>query len=205
MLRLYDPTSGGIFLNGVNIKEYDYEHYLSLISPIFQDFQLHSFTLRENISFLDAENDKKIFDLLEQLNMKEKVMSLESGLDSMLTKQLDENGIDFSGGERQKIAMTRAGFKSSRMVVLDEPTSNIDPLAEINFYKKITSIFNKKPIVFVSHRMSSAKISDKILVIDNGEIIESGCFVDLLSQDGIFSKMYKNQANLYNEKKEDIN
>ncbi len=200
LLRLYDPTSGEILLNGNNIKEYDYQHYLSVVAPVFQDFQLHAFTLRENISFLDKQNDEKIFVLLEMLEMKEKVESLEDGLDSMVTKQLDENGTDFSGGEKQKIAMIRAGFKDSRLVVLDEPTSNIDPLAEIKFYEKINEVFNNKPIVFVSHRMTSAKISDYIIVMDNGEIIESGRFPDLLNQNGTFSTMYKAQANLYKDK-----
>ena len=96
--------------------------------------------------------------------------------------------------------MIRAGFKDSRLVVLDEPTSNIDPLAEIKFYEKINEVFNNKPIVFVSHRMTSAKISDYIIVMDNGEIIESGRFPDLLNQNGTFSTMYKAQANLYKDK-----
>ena len=200
LLRLYDVTDGEILLNGVNIKEYDYDEYMSVFAPVFQDFQLHAFTIRENIAFDEKDNDEKIYELLSMYKLDNVIKGLNNKLDTMLTKQLDENGVDLSGGEKQKLAMVRAAYKDARALVLDEPTANIDPIAEADFYALVRSLFADKPMVFVSHRMSSAKISDKILVFDNGCLIECGGFNELIQKGGLFADMYRQQADLYKKR-----
>lgn len=201
LLRLYDVTDGEILLNGVNIKEYNYDEYLSVFAPVFQDFQLHSFTIRENIAFEAPDNDEKIYNLLSMYGLGDVVKGLNNKLDTMLIKQLDADGVDLSGGEKQKLAMVRAAYKNARAFVLDEPTANIDPIAEADFYESVKSLFIDRPMVFVTHRMSSAKISDKILVFDGGCLTEYGTFNELIQSNGVFQKMYRQQADLYKERR----
>lgn len=199
LLRLYDPTSGTVLLNGRDIRDYSYDHYLSLMAPVFQDFQLHAFSLRENICFLAPLEEARLAGLLSAYQMNGMVASLPHGLETSVTKLLDEDGVDFSGGEKQKLAMVRAAYKQAQAIVLDEPTANIDPIAESDFYEKIKNNYTEYPVVFVSHRMSSAKLADTVLVLKNGSIAELGPFPALLEGNGYFAAMYRQQAEFYRE------
>lgn len=197
LLRLYDPTEGEILAGGINIKKIDYTSYLKLFAPVFQDFKLHAYSLRENISFLDQNNDEFIWGLLKRQGMDQAVRNSSKGLDTFMTKELDEDGKDFSGGEKQRLAMVRALYKSAPVYVLDEPTSTIDPLAEESYFRNLNIETKAKTAIYITHRMASAKYSDIIIVMDNGEIVEQGNFTELIKRKEIFFHNFQLQSSLY--------
>ncbi|MCM1055083.1 MAG: ABC transporter ATP-binding protein/permease [Bacteroides sp.] len=199
LCRLYDPTGGEILLDGVNIKEYDYAEYMSVFSPVFQDFKLFAFSIEDNIA-LDGERDEKNVDrVIEQVGLKEKTDSLEKGKNTVLYKAFDENGIEPSGGEQQKIAIARALFKNSPVVILDEPTAALDPVAEYDIYRHFDSLVGGKTAIYISHRLSSCKFCDKIAVFSEGRIKEYGTHDALaVIEGGIYAEMFKAQAQYYN-------
>ncbi len=198
LCRLYDTTEGEILLDGVNIKEYDYEEYMSLFSPVFQDFKLFAFSVEDNIK-LDSECDKSRLDsLIEQVGLKEKTDSLENSTDTMLFKAFDENGIEPSGGEQQKIAIARALFKDSPVVILDEPTAALDPVAEYDIYRQFDDLVGGKTAIYISHRLSSCQFCHKIAVFAGKSIKEYGTHEDLLKiKNGIYAEMFEAQAQYY--------
>ena len=199
LCRLYDVDSGEILLDGRNIKDYDYKEYMRLFSVVFQDFRLLSFTARENI-VLDSEmDDLAVNDVIKKIGLEDKFKSLPNGIDTMIFKQFDENGIEPSGGEQQKLAIARALYKNSPVVILDEPTATLDPLAEYEIYKHFNSIVGDNTAIYISHRLSSCKFCDRILVFSNGMIKESGTHDQLVEiPNGIYAKMYSKQAKYYN-------
>lgn len=199
LLRLYDVTEGEILLNGINIKDYSYEAYLHLFAPIFQDYQLHAYSVRENIAFLDKGKDDRIWALLEENHMDSVIQKCPEGLETYTTKQLDENGRDFSGGEKQKLAMVRAQYKNANIFILDEPTSAIDPIAEMEFFNRVNTMMQNETVIYVSHRMASTKFADQIFVLKEGVIAEKGSYHDLMEADGIYAEMFKLQASYYNK------
>ena len=198
LCRLYDPTEGEILLDGVNIKEYDYNEYMRLFSPVFQDFKLFSFSVADNI-VLDAEYEQNELNaLIEQVGLHEKIDSLENGTDTMLFKIFDENGIEPSGGEQQKIAIARALFKRTSVVILDEPTAALDPVAEYEIYRRFDDLVGGKTAIYISHRLSSCQFCHKIAVFAEGSIKEYGTHEQLCSvADGIYAKMFEAQAQYY--------
>ncbi len=199
LCRLYDVTGGEILLDGVNIKEYDYNEYMSLFSPVFQDFKLFDFTIRENIDLEEDCSDSDLNNLMEQVGLKEKIDSLEKGVDTNLFKSFDENGIEPSGGEQQKIAIARALHKKSPVVILDEPTAALDPVAEYDIYRKFSTLVGGKTAIYISHRLSSCKFCDKIAVFSEGTIKEYGTHDELvIINGGIYAEMFKAQAKYYN-------
>ncbi len=199
LLRLYDPTQGEILLNGINIKEYVYEEYLNSFAPIFQDYQLHAYSIRENIAFDKTGCDDKIKALLEENELGDVISQLPNGLDTYVTELLDEDGRNFSGGEKQKIAMARAQFKGADNYVLDEPTSAMDPISEVNFYNRVNEMTENNTTVFVSHRMASTKFADRIFVLQNGKLEEQGSFAELMEKNGLYAEMFGLQAGMYKE------
>lgn len=198
LCRLYDPTGGEILLDGINIKEYDYAEYMALFSPVFQDFKLFSFSINENIT-LDEEYEQAELDvLIEQVGLREKISSLENGTETMLFKAFDENGIEPSGGEQQKIAIARALFKKSPVVILDEPTAALDPVAEYDIYRQFDTLVGGKTAIYISHRLSSCKFCDRIAVFAEGSIKEYGTHDELAYLDnGIYAEMFAAQAQYY--------
>ncbi len=198
LCRLYDPTDGEILLDGVNIKEYDYNEYMSLFSPVFQDFRLFSFSIADNI-VLDEEYEKSELDaLIAQVGLSEKLSSLENGTNTMLFKAFDENGIEPSGGEQQKIAIARALFRHSPVVILDEPTAALDPVAEYDIYRQFDDLVGGKTAIYISHRLSSCQFCHKIAVFSEGCIKEYGTHEQLCSiANGIYAKMFEAQAQYY--------
>ena len=198
LCRLYDATSGEILLDGVNIKEYDYAEYMALFSPVFQDFKLFSFSVKDNI-VLDNKADEKELDLLiEQVGLRDKISSFEKGTDTMLFKAFDEDGVEFSGGEQQKIAIARALFRKSPVVILDEPTAALDPVAEYEIYRQFDTLVGGKTAIYISHRLSSCKFCDRIAVFSEGTIKEYGTHDELVIIDGgVYAEMFAAQAQYY--------
>ncbi|MDE6726163.1 MAG: ABC transporter ATP-binding protein/permease, partial [Ruminiclostridium sp.] len=199
LCRLYDPTEGEILLDGVNIKEYDYNEYMNLFSPVFQDFKLFAFSIKENIVLDDDCSDEKLSGLIEQVGLGDKIASLEKGTETMLFKSFDENGIEPSGGEQQKMAIARALYKKAPVVILDEPTAALDPVAEYDIYRQFDSLVGGKTAIYISHRLSSCKFCDRIAVFSEGVIKEYGTHDELvLINNGIYAEMFKAQAKYYN-------
>ncbi len=200
LCRLYDPTEGEILLDGVNIKEYDYTEYMSLFSPVFQDFKLFSFTIKENIALNEDCTDDELAKLIEQVGLSEKIASLENGTATNLFKAFDENGIEPSGGEQQKIAIARALYKKAPVVILDEPTAALDPVAEYDIYRQFDTLVGGKTAIYISHRLSSCKFCDRIAVFSEGRIKEYGTHDELAVLDGgIYAEMFAAQAQYYKE------
>ncbi len=199
LCRLYDPGSGEILLDGVNIKDYDYNEYMTLFAPVFQDFKLFAFSVRDNI-VLDGEcSGQTLNHLLEQVGIAEKVNSFENGANTILFKSFNENGVEPSGGEQQKIAIARALYKKSPVVILDEPTAALDPVAEYDIYRQFNTLVGGKTAIYISHRLSSCKFCDKIAVFSEGKIKEYGTHDELVTMtDGIYAEMFKAQAHYYN-------
>lgn len=197
LLRLYDPTEGSIYLNGRNIKEYKYDEYLNVFSSVFQDFAMFAYSILENISF-DQQLDKERLDiLLTTLGLRDKFKKYARGTDSFVTKTLSDEGINLSGGELQLVAMARALYKSSDILIFDEPTSALDPIKEAEIYQLINETSENKIKIYCSHRMSSTKFCNKILVFDSGRLAEKGNHEFLMEQEGIYYNMFQKQALLY--------
>lgn len=203
LCRLYDVTEGEILLNGINIKEYNYEEYLKLFSVVFQDFKLFAFSIKDNIllkrqSEQSGDSDVKLTSIVKNSGLEEKISSLKDGINSIIYKGFDENGIDVSGGEAQKIAIARALYKDSPVVILDEPTAALDPVAEYEIYNHFDNLVGGKIALYISHRLSSCKFCDKIAVFSKDTIAEYGTHDELVKKDdGIYREMFMAQANYY--------
>lgn len=199
LFRLYRVTEGFILLNGVDINEYDYSSYLKLLMPVFQDNAFFPYTIKENLSFSEGTNDEDLYKVLKEVEIDNKVRNLNHGLNTFYTKRFYENGVDFSGGEIQKLSIARAIYKNGKICVLDEPTSSLDPIAEFNIYKMVYKIIKDKSCIFISHRLSSAKFTDKIIVINEGRIEEVGSHEELINQGLLYADMFRKQAKYYIE------
>ncbi len=198
LCRLYDTDSGEILLDGVNIREYDYDEYMKLFSVVFQDFRLLAFSAADNILLGDDANDAELEQLFQKVGMLEKINSLPNGKDTMMFKQFDKQGVELSGGEQQKLAIARALYKSAPVVILDEPTAALDPVAEYEIYRQFNDLVNGKTAVYISHRLSSCKFCDHIAVFSEGTIKEYGTHDSLVhKKDGIYAEMFKAQAQYY--------
>ncbi|MGN1421830.1 MAG: ABC transporter ATP-binding protein [Oscillospiraceae bacterium] len=198
LCRLYDVTEGEILVDGVNIREYSDEEYRRLFAVVFQDFQLFAFSLRENIAFGEKADDKELENVLRLAGLWEDAQKLPDGLDTMLYKSFDENGTDLSGGQRQKTAIARALYRNAPVVILDEPTAALDPVAEYEIYRQFNTLVGGKTAVYISHRLSSCKFCDRIVVFAEDTIKESGTHDELVSiKGGIYAKMFAEQAKYY--------
>lgn len=199
LCRLYDPTEGEILINGINIKDIDYDQYMTLFSAVFQDFKLFAFSVKENILFKNGtvSNNEIANELLRKVNMEKKISSLPYGLNTNIYKEFDENGFEPSGGEGQKIAIARALAKESKIVILDEPLSALDPKAEYEIFQKFNELINQKTAIYISHRLSSCQLCDAIIVFSEGSIIEYGSHEKLMSQGGKYAELYNLQAQYY--------
>lgn len=198
LCRLYDVTEGEILIDGVNIKEYDQEEYRKLFAVVFQDFQLFAFSLRENIALCGEADDDRINEVLKQSGLYDDAQKLEHGLDTTLFKSFDEKGTEFSGGQKQKTAISRALYKDAPIVILDEPTAALDPVAEYDIYRQFNTLVGGKTAIYISHRLSSCKFCDKIAVFADDTIKEYGTHDQLAEvPDGIYSEMFAAQAQYY--------
>lgn len=200
MTRMYEPTEGEILLNGINIQKINYREYLKIFSAVNQDFFLFPFSILENIaqkSGVSAEEKERILDLCRSNGMEERISRMYRGLETPITKQLFAAGVDLSGGERQKIAILRALYKESPVLVLDEPTAALDPVAEYEIYRKFAEMSEGKLTVYISHRINSTRFCDKIAVFDKGEVKEYGTFEELMELKGLYFNFFETQAELY--------
>ncbi|UUR84742.1 ABC transporter ATP-binding protein [Clostridium perfringens] len=201
LCRLYEPTSGEILINGVNIKDFSKEEYYKILSVVFQDIKTFAFTVAENVSLENLEDvdREKVLHCIEKAGVGDKINSLKKGIDTSLLKILDGEGIELSGGENQKLALARALYKNGKIVILDEPTSALDAVAEYNIYKGFDELIGDKTAIYISHRLASTKFCDVIAFFENGEIVEYGTHEELLKKNGKYSDMFNIQAQYYKE------
>lgn len=201
LCRLYEPTSGEILINGVNIKDFSKEEYYKILSVVFQDIKTFAFTVAENVSLenLEEVDREKVLHCIEKAGVGDKINSLQKGIDTSLLKILDGEGVELSGGENQKLALARALYKNGKIVILDEPTSALDAVAEYNIYKGFDELIGDKTAIYISHRLASTKFCDVIAFFENGEIVEYGTHEELLKKNGKYSDMFNIQAQYYKE------
>lgn len=197
MCRLYDVTDGEILINGINIKEYTKESISMLYSVVFQDFQMFSLPLYENICIDKELDNEKLYNCLEQANIKERVLNMPEKEKTYLYKNIDKSGVEISGGEAQKLALARALYKNSPVVILDEPTAALDPVAENEIYSRFNSFTQNKTAIYISHRLSSCVFCSKIAVFDKAKLVETGSHQMLLDKNGKYSELWNAQAQYY--------
>jgi ATP-binding cassette subfamily B protein len=197
LCRLYDPQEGEILLNGINIQKYDYKEYLSLFSVVFQDFQLFAFSTGQNVAAAVDYDRQRAMECLNEVGVAERILQMPKGIDTPLYN-VDEGGVDISGGEAQKIALARALYKNAPFVVLDEPTAALDPIAEFDIYSKFNSMVGDKTAVYISHRLSSCRFCSNIAVFDKGEMVQFGPHDELVKDDhGKYFALWNAQAKYY--------
>lgn len=200
LCRLYPINDGEILLDGININDFALEEYYKMLSVVFQDFVVLAFSVKDNILLGDSENtsDGDIMSLIEQVGLEKKINSLPMGINTPVYKWYEVSGFEPSGGEQQKIVMARAIYKAGSIVILDEPTAALDPIAEAEIYEQFNNMVENKTVLFISHRLSSCKFCDRILVFENGKIIENGTHKELLDYpNGVYAMMYQTQAQYY--------
>ena len=198
LCRLYDPQEGQILLNGIDIRKYDYRDYMNIFSVVFQDFQLISQPLGSNVAGSMVYDEAKVQKALMDAGFEERLGSLPDGLNTQLYKDFTDNGVEISGGEAQKIAIARALYKDAPFIILDEPTAALDPVAEAEIYEKFNDIAGDKTAIYISHRLSSCKFCDEIVVFHKGSIIQHGKHEALLAEEnGKYYELWQAQAQYY--------
>ncbi len=205
LLRLYEPTQGRILLNGTDISEYNRQEYYRLFSPVFQEVCLFAFPLYLNVSMSTvADSDKeKAIRCLENAGMAEKLRELKNGVDTEVLKVVEDDGVDFSGGEKQKIALARALYKNAPVIVLDEPTAALDAMAEARLYKEFDLLVSGRTAIYISHRLSSTQFCTNVAMFKDAEMVEYGTHESLLKAGGAYSEMFNVQAQYYVENGEE--
>ena len=200
LCRLYDPQEGQILLNGIDIRKYNYRDYMDIFSVVFQDFQLIAQPLGDNVAgSMEYDRDRAKKALIDA-GFGDRLGTLPKGLDTMLYKDLSEDGVDISGGEAQKIAIARALYKDAPFIILDEPTAALDPIAEAEIYSKFNDIAGDKTAIYISHRLSSCKFCDEIAVFNDGAVIQQGSHEALLADEGgKYYELWHAQAQYYTE------
>lgn len=198
LCRLYRPASGSILLNGRDIWDYDYGEYMGYLAAVFQDFSLFAFSLAENVAGSREYEGERVLAALEKVGLSGLVAGYPKGISQPLFHDFDEEGVDISGGEAQKLAIARAVYKDAGIMVLDEPTAALDPYAEHEIYENFGKLAEGKTVLFVSHRMSSCRMCDRIVVMEAGEAVQTGTHEELLADgDGKYSQLWNAQAKYY--------
>ena len=199
LMRLYDAWSGEILINDIPIKDYDPEQYRKTIGAIFQDYKLYAATVKENVimDLTEKVEDEKVESALAESDFANRLDTLESGIHTNLTTEFDEDGVNLSGGESQKVAIARVFFKKCGLIILDEPSSALDPIAEYKLNETMLKATENKTVIFISHRLSTTRQADRIIMLGNGRIIEQGTHEQLLSNDGKYATMWRAQAKQY--------
>ncbi len=197
LCRLYDPTEGTITVNGVDIREFDYSEYLRLFGVVFQDFTLMAFSVGENVAASETYDEEKVWQCLDMAGVGDRVRRMPKGLAQCITALYEEDGEDLSGGEAQKVAIARALYKDAPFVILDEPTAALDPKSEAEIYARFDEISGGRTAVYVSHRMSSCRFCERIVVFADGAVVEDGTHETLLAQQGEYAALWYAQAQHY--------
>ena len=200
MTGLFAPTEGHIYINGVDLTQMKKEELYQLYSAVFQDVNILAFPIRENVA-CKSENvdDARVQTALEKVGLWKKVEGFEKGLDQMMLKVIDEEGTDFSGGERQKLSIARGLYKDAPMVIMDEPTAALDALAEAEIYENFSSLVEGKTAVYISHRLASTRFCDKIALFDADGLKEYGSHEELMERKGKYYEMFVIQGKYYQE------
>ena len=199
-MGLYNVTEGEITVNGVNINDYEPKSLHRCFGTVFQDLQVFALPLSHNVLMRKPANEeerKLVEASLRKAQFGDKLDSLENGIDTMVTKEFDENGMGLSGGEAQKIAIARVFARKPDIVILDEPSSALDPIAEYNMYKNMLDATENETVIFISHRLSATRDADRIYLFENGTVIEQGSHEELLKLNGKYTRMWKLQAQNY--------
>ena len=200
LCRLYDPQEGQILLNGIDIRKYRYDDYINFYSVLFQDFQLISQPLGNNVAGSMNYDRERVRKALLDAGFGDRLATMEKGLDTTLYKGVYEDGVDVSGGEAQKIAIARALYKDAPFIILDEPTAALDPIAEAEIYSKFDEIAGDKTAIYISHRLSSCKFCDEIAVFHEGAVIQQGTHAELVAdENGKYYELWNAQAQYYTE------
>ena len=195
LLRLYAPFLGEFCFNQKNIKAFNVKSYQNHFGTIMQDFQIYAMSIAKNITMDDLEEDEnRIYEVLKQVGLDKKIEQLPLKIKSNLTKEFDKDGVDFSGGERQRLAIARCLYHDNEILILDEPSSALDPLVENEINEKLFSIAKNKTVILITHRLSSIKNVDKIFVFKDGKIIEQGNHQQLMELNKEYAAMLKNQS-----------
>ncbi len=204
LLRLYEPTEGRILLNGLDVKTYNKRSYYKAFAPIFQDVEIFAFPMEENVSMQEPEKTDRdrAKKCLEDAGLADKLAELPNGTKTELLKVIYDDGVDLSGGEKQKLALARALYKAAPVVVLDEPTAALDALAEAKLYEDFDKLIGGKTAVYISHRLSSTQFCNRVAMFVDGEMVELGTHKELLEQGGAYADMFRIQAQYYVENEE---
>lgn len=197
LLRLYEPDEGTIYLGGRDIRTMSREETLKQFAVVFQDFKLLAFSVKENICIGSDGDEERLHEVLRKLDLDKVMESTPHGAETSVYRLFDEEGVEFSGGERQKIAIARALYKDSPIVVMDEPTAALDPIAEAEIYGHLNQLVENKTALFISHRLSSCKFCDRVAVFENGGVTQCGSHKELMAQEGLYRRMFAAQARYY--------
>ena len=197
LLRLYEPDEGTIYLGGRDIRTMSREETLKQFAVVFQDFKLLAFSVKENICIGPGGDEERLHEVLRKLDLDKVMESTPHGAETSVYRLFDEEGVEFSGGERQKMAIARALYKDSPIVVMDEPTAALDPIAEAEIYGHLNQLVEHKTALFISHRLSSCKFCDRVAVFENGGVTQCGSHRELMAQEGLYRRMFTAQARYY--------
>lgn len=201
LMRLYDCTSGRILADGVDVRDYDVEAYRDSIGTVFQDFEIFAGSVKENVILNEGAkaDDARVTEALTDSGLQRRVDALPLKLDTPLTHEFSENGVDLSGGEQQKLAISRVFYQNASLMILDEPSSALDPIAEYQLNHAMLSATEDKTVIFISHRLSTTRLADRIFMLEEGRIVEEGSHESLLARGGKYAEMWKAQAGAYIE------
>lgn len=200
LCRLYDVTEGCIKVNGIDIRKYDYQDYCALFAVVFQDFSMFDFPLGENLACSTKVDEERAMDALGRAGLGERVQELPNGLDTYVGKGFDGEGVNFSGGEKQKMAIARAIYKNAPFVIMDEPTAALDPEAECEVFAGFDRMVGSKTAIYISHRLASCRFCEDILVFDKGQVVQHGTHEALEQQDGLYRELWNAQAQYYHKR-----
>lgn len=200
LMRLYDPTSGQVLMNGTDIREYELGNYRDKIGVVFQDFKIYAASIAENVmnGDYDPEQDReRVLAALDAAGFSEKLSELEGGLDTPLTREFDKKGTNLSGGEGQKVAIARVFARDYELIIMDEPSSALDPIAEYELNNSILEYASDKTVIFISHRLSTTRMADRIYMFDSGRLVEEGSHDELMASNGKYAEMFRLQSEKY--------
>jgi len=197
LVRLFKPTEGIITLNDIDIQKYDENEYRSLLGVVFQDFRLFAYSIAENVA--DTAHPERVGKAWKVADVADRVKRMPKTIDTPITTALSDDGVTVSGGEAQKIAIARAWYKDAPIMILDEPTAALDPISEYEIYQRFDELIEGKTAIYVSHRMSSTRFSQRIVVLDHGKIVQDGTHNSLMAEPGIYRDLFNAQAQYYTE------
>lgn len=199
LCRLYDVTEGCIKVNGIDIRKYNYAEYQQLFAVVFQDFRIFAFSIGENIAASKQVESLRALDALKRAGLSERIAEVPNGLDTFVGKEVKPEGVAFSGGEKQKMAIARAIYKDASFLIMDEPTAALDPISECEVYIGFDQMVGKKTALYISHRLASCRFCEDILVFDQGMVVQRGTHKELVKKEGLYRELWMAQAQYYQE------